>query len=302
VDIDSENFSLSIEDLKKKIDSNTKVIVLQHTFGLPGPIDEVMQIAKANGIYVLEDCAHSLGNMSTGTRGDGALLSFGIEKVLPTRAGGALVVNNAKLAESIEKEYRSFRTMGFLETFVWLLNPFFWRFLRLLGPAKYTVAKWIRGLRMLNMGFENSELLGRKPSNYPKKLSNGLARFVYEELLNLDANLTNRKNSVKMYDKLLGGKYGDLPLVRYPYLLNSFWQVNELSSLLVKKGFVAGDWYRPVVYPASTNLASMKYVVGSCPVAEKVSKHIVNLPTGGNLSRAQAEVFANAISSVMSKE
>jgi dTDP-4-amino-4,6-dideoxygalactose transaminase len=72
--------------------------------------------------------------------------------------------------------------------------------------------------------------------------------------------------------------------------------------MLSKRGFGVGDWYRPVVYPASTNLASMKYVVGSCPVAEMVSKRIVNLPTGLNVTRSQAEVYANAISSVINRE
>jgi hypothetical protein len=46
----------------------------------------------------------------------------------------------------------------------------------------------------------------------------------------------------------------------------------------------------------------MKYVVGSCPVAEMVSKRIVNLPTGSNVTRSQAEVYANTISSVINRE
>jgi dTDP-4-amino-4,6-dideoxygalactose transaminase len=302
VDIDPNNYSLSIEDLKRKIDSNTKVIVLQHTFGITGPIDEVMQIARSNGILVLEDCAHSLGNMTTGTKGDAALLSFGIEKVLATRAGGALVVNNAKLAEKVAAEYKKLRTMGFLETFVWLLNPLFWRVLRVLGPVKYSVARFIRKLKLLNMGFEDPELLGRMPKAYPKRLSNALSKFAYMELMGLEENLAVRRNAVKMYEKLLGRRLGDTPLVRYPYLMESFSQVNELTEMLAKRGFSVGDWYRPVVYPASTNLASMKYVVGSCPVAEMVSKRIVNLPTGSNVTRSQAEVYANAISSVINRE
>lgn len=298
VDINEENFSLSLEDLKKKIDENTKVIILQHTFGIPAQTEEVLKIARSKGILVLEDCAHSLGNPSTGTKGDAAILSFGIEKVLATRAGGALLVNNAKLAQKISVEYGKLRTMGFLETLAWLMNPLFWRILRTLGPLKYNIARILRKIRVLNMGFEDPELLGRRPAIYPKRLSNGLSRFVYEELKGIDRNLRERAMIVKMYEKLLGEKFYNTSLVRYPYILDSFAQVNELSDLLLKKGFMVGDWYRPVIYPASTNLASMKYVLGSCPVAEKISKRIVNLPTGGYIGRLEVEMFANAINSV----
>lgn len=298
VDINEDDFSLSLEDLRKKIDENTKVIILQHTFGIPAQTEEVLKIARDKGILVLEDCAHSLGNTVTGGKGDAAMLSFGIEKVLATRAGGALLINNAKLTQKVTEEYKKLGIMGFVETFVWLLNPLFWRGLRLLGSLKYNVARILRKARLLNMGFEDPELLGRKPRSYPKRLSNGLSRFVYEELGRIDGNLQNRVDVVRMYEKLLGKRFGEVPLVRYPYIMDSFSQVNELSELVGRKGFMVGDWYRPVVYPSSTNLASMKYVLGSCPVAEKISKRIINLPTGGYVGRSQIEILANAINSV----
>ncbi len=295
VDIDRENFNASIEDVIKRSDEKTKVIILQHTFGIEGNTDEILKFAKANDIYVLEDCAHSLGNASLGGKSDAAIISFGIEKVLQTRVGGALILNNSKLIKAFESEYAKIPVMGFLETFVWLLNPLFWRILRFLGALQFPSAKFLRRIKLLNMGFEDPELLGRKPKNYPRKLSNALASVAAASMETLSQNISNRKEVVGMYEKYLGQRYGEVALVRYPYVVKDLITANEIEKALGKKGYRIGDWYRPVIYPSSTNIASMKYVLGSCPIAEDVSKRIVNLPTGAGITRADVEMICNVV-------
>ena len=41
VDIDKETFNLSLDDLKKKLTNKTKIILVQHTFGLPVELEKV---------------------------------------------------------------------------------------------------------------------------------------------------------------------------------------------------------------------------------------------------------------------
>ena len=60
VDIDN-SFNLEMADLPKKISPKTKVIIVQHTFGVPAQIDKIMEMARSLDLKVLEDCAHSLG-------------------------------------------------------------------------------------------------------------------------------------------------------------------------------------------------------------------------------------------------
>src|SRR5690606_10822299 len=105
-----------------------------------------------------------------------------------------------------------------------------------------------------------------------------------------------------LYGRQLGGKHGDLPLVRYPYIAKDYINAMEITELLRRKGCRIGDWYRPVIYPASTNIASMKYVLGSCPVAEDISKRIINLPTGLSVTREDVEKVCNIILSVESRK
>ena len=139
IDINAKSLNISMKSLSERVDNNTKVVVLQHTFGNPvfktkENFEKFISRMRERDILVFEDCAHSLGSevegQKLGTFGDAALLSFGIEKVLSTRVGGALVVNNEKLLGKVETIYGKTNTMGCMNTFFWLLNPFFWRIVR----------------------------------------------------------------------------------------------------------------------------------------------------------------------------
>ncbi|PJE69506.1 MAG: hypothetical protein COU98_01650, partial [Candidatus Staskawiczbacteria bacterium CG10_big_fil_rev_8_21_14_0_10_38_10] len=51
------------------------------------------------------------------------------------------------------------------------------------------------------------------------------------------------------------------------------------------KNILIGDWYTSPIAPRDTKLEKMKYKVGSCPTAEKLSKIVFNLPTHINISQ-----------------
>jgi len=61
-DIEKETLWLDLKQLKKNINSNTKVIIVQHTFWKPSKIKEIIKLVKEKNILVIEDCAHSLGS------------------------------------------------------------------------------------------------------------------------------------------------------------------------------------------------------------------------------------------------
>ena len=115
VDINPDTLSAAPESLQSRISPRTKLIMLQHTFGAPGALKTVVELAKKHNLIVLEDCAHALGakanNQPLGTFGDAAIISFGIEKTLSTKLGGALLVNNLDLIQSIEATYRKFEVL-----------------------------------------------------------------------------------------------------------------------------------------------------------------------------------------------
>ena len=60
VDVSMDDWTIDIQDLKNKITKNTKAIMPVHLYGHPCKMDEIIEIA-GDEIYVVEDCAESLG-------------------------------------------------------------------------------------------------------------------------------------------------------------------------------------------------------------------------------------------------
>ena len=103
IDIDIDNYTLDPSDLEDKIKDLSAVVVV-HTFGRPADMDEINEIA--DGIPVIEDCAHSLlseyKGRITGTLGDASFFSF--KKYISAGEGGMLILNNEEFIEDVQKE------------------------------------------------------------------------------------------------------------------------------------------------------------------------------------------------------
>lgn len=285
IDITEDSFSMDLNDLLKKLDSTVKVLILQHTFGLSADL-EIVQECKNRGILVVEDCAHTLGNTNLGKVGDVAMFSFGFEKMLSSRVGGALMVNNKRYLDPIKEEYSRIKAMSKGETFLWLLNPVLWRILRKLpGSVSEVLGFNLVRFGLLSKGFNKRENLGVVRGFLPRSLPGVLAGVVFDCLTRLNSNIEHRFETSKQYSVGLGSNFFG-SLVRFPYICVSETYANDKIEKIARLGFPLYDkWYFPVVFPKQTDLLAMKYVLGSCPVAEDISKKIINLPTNQSVSR-----------------
>ena len=100
-DINYETFEYDISDLKQKINQNTKAIILVHYFGgVAQNLNKIIELAKEYKIYLIEDCAHSLGaqikDQKIGSMTDFAI--FSLTKNLINGGGGVLTTNNDNIA------------------------------------------------------------------------------------------------------------------------------------------------------------------------------------------------------------
>lgn len=102
----------------RKIDEQTKAVLIFHQWGYPQKMDEVMSYAKDKGLLVIEDCAHSFNskykNKIIGTFGDFSIFSF--PKVLPSFTGGMILSGNNQLMEEI-KQYKKDKGRLFTKIF-----------------------------------------------------------------------------------------------------------------------------------------------------------------------------------------
>jgi len=96
-------FNLDVSDAGRKIGPRTRAIIPVHLFGQPAEMDGVLELARANGIPVIEDGAQSLGARYK-NRCVGALGAFGIFSFFPSKNlggfgdGGLVVTNDGNLA------------------------------------------------------------------------------------------------------------------------------------------------------------------------------------------------------------
>ena len=102
----SNDFNMDPAELENKITPKTKILIIQHTFGLPAKINEIITIAKRHNLKIIEDCAHSLGarygGKLAGTFGHIGMLSFGSDKIISCARGGALISADDKIGYKIK--------------------------------------------------------------------------------------------------------------------------------------------------------------------------------------------------------
>tara|TARA_Y100000590_G_scaffold63153_2_gene67767 strand:- start:3362 stop:4546 length:1185 start_codon:yes stop_codon:yes gene_type:complete len=110
VDVQLDNLSMKLEDIKKKINKNTAAIFLTHAQGFNGLSNELLKLIKDKKIILLEDVCESHGatfkNKKLGTFGMISNFSFYYAHHLTTIEGGMVCTNNKKVYE-IAKIIRS---------------------------------------------------------------------------------------------------------------------------------------------------------------------------------------------------
>ena len=111
VDVDKQSFNIDPVAIEKAITPKTKAIVPVHLFGQSANMDEILAIAKAHKLFVIEDNAQAIGAnyhftdgsiKKTGVIGDVGTTSFFPSKNLGCYGdGGALFTNNDELAHTL---------------------------------------------------------------------------------------------------------------------------------------------------------------------------------------------------------
>jgi len=104
VEPDLKSFNITINNIKEKISSRTKVILPVHLYGAACPMGEITDFAKKNNLLILEDCAQAHGAAIKGKKvgcwGDASGFSFYPGKNLGALGdAGAITTNDDTLAE-----------------------------------------------------------------------------------------------------------------------------------------------------------------------------------------------------------
>jgi dTDP-4-amino-4,6-dideoxygalactose transaminase len=103
VDVDPNNWNLAPERVAEAIGPATRAVIASHLHGGLVPMRELVAVAAAHGLAVIEDAAQAPGafvqGRRAGTWGDVGVLSFGGSKLLSAGRGGALLTARADVAQ-----------------------------------------------------------------------------------------------------------------------------------------------------------------------------------------------------------
>ncbi len=288
----------------RKVNKVHKVRIVQHTFGLPANTDKIH-----NEEIIIEDCAHALGaeinGRKVGTFGDVAFFSFSRDKVISSVYGGMAVTNNPEIAKKLELLQKKFGQPGYFWIAQQILHPILLYFIILplynvidLGKIFLVASQW---LHLLSKAVSWQEKRGLKPDYFPKALSNALALMAQHQFNKLETFNNHRKEIAEFYYKELSSfakasadkaKFG-LPVKENNIFLRFAITHPRAHEILYeawhKENILLGDWYTSVIAPEDTQLDTMKYEMGMCKNAEKLSKQTLNLPTHINISLKEAQ-------------
>ena len=97
---DMDTWTISPEDIEKKITSRTRAIIVMHYAGFGCEMDRIMGIVGKYNLKVIEDACHGPGgvwqNKRLGTFGDISCYSFYSNKNMSTAEGGMLLTDNVQ--------------------------------------------------------------------------------------------------------------------------------------------------------------------------------------------------------------
>ena len=300
-DIDINTMGTDPKSVKKLITPKTKLIVAQHSFGIPCEIDKIINIADKYNIKVLEDCALTVGSkykgLTVGNWGDAALFSIDHSKPLNCMIGGLLYLRNNSLYDRIKKIRDEMPNLEKKHQLALYKQLLFER--KYFSPKKYTHGKFIElfyaffgKLRKFQPAFliddyNHPNKLQKSNYSYPAKLPVFISKLGLHELNFFKKNKLIRKELLDDYikifiknkkSKLMPQAYFDkkndiIPLRFIAYFSNKLVAYNYFNKTLD----VNSSWFQNSIIGCD-NVEDMGYTIGSCKNSEIISKKIINFP------------------------
>tara|TARA_B100000900_G_scaffold395401_1_gene393751 strand:+ start:4555 stop:5640 length:1086 start_codon:yes stop_codon:yes gene_type:complete len=290
IDINVDNLSMCYKDLEKKINKNTKAIILQHTFGIIGSVDEIVEVAKKYNITIIEDCCHTHNsthnNNLVGSFGSASFYSYEWGKPLVGGIGGSVETSDIELQSNLRNDYDSYIYPSFFDSS--RINIQYFIFKILYKPKFYwPLKKTFHLLSKLGIASGNYNGINENTisSDFKKRMSKSIKNRIKRKL-GLQKMITKKSNFITSEYKNnitnnnfthLKGKDNDGTVyARYPLITDNKEAI--LAEAEHENIEIAG-WYNSPIHPLeSMDYKHVFYEKGMCDNAEKICKKVISLP------------------------
>lgn len=265
-DVEIGTLNTSKNLIEQKIAKRTKAVIVVHYGGLACDMDRILKLRKRYGIRIIEDAAHAFGSYYkrrlVGSFGDIACFSFDPIKSVTCGEGGAVVLDDKKVAELIIKK-------------------------RILGIDKDT---WNR------YKHKRSWFYSAEETGFRYHMSNINAAIGIAQLAKMNYFIKRRQDVARSYDeglekigeiKIIKRDYGKVAPFNYTVLAE---RRDKLMSYLGKSGITAGINYIP-----NHMQPVFKSKGASLPNTEYLYKKIISLPLYAGMQKSDARFIVDKI-------
>jgi dTDP-4-amino-4,6-dideoxygalactose transaminase len=292
VDCARENYNMDLAAAAAAVTPRSRVLLIQHTFGIPMDMGAAAAFAGRHGLLLIEDCVHALGarfeGRAVGSFGASAFFSTEETKTISSTMGGMAVTGDDRIQEALVRFQKSCAVASPALVRRYLVKQMAYHLLshplvhHLTRPL-YLRLRRFESIHLAPGATGRDEAAGGRPPSYEARLANGQAIVAMRQLARLDGNLAHRKQIADRYMALLAGSSCPTPLlpagaepayVRFPVAVADR---DRVMKALAPQA-VLGRWFDQVLEEAS-DPAAVGYRAGSCPNAEFLARHLVNLPT-----------------------
>jgi dTDP-4-amino-4,6-dideoxygalactose transaminase len=310
LDVD-EYLCIDPREILRQKTGSLKVVILQHTFGCPGRLEQLLTACSKINAKVVEDCAHSLGcswnNKKLGKFAEGAIYSFQWGKPYSTGQGGMLTVNSNRLLDNIDCqiEKSAITASTGSELLLACQRPAY----SILGKTRLACYLRHHYSKLRDLRLSSGTFLPKGNFNfYPGyiRLAGRLtAKAGTKQIANWPRLQQLRRQNTAMIEEYLikadlplwpKPSQADITMLRYPLLTQ---KKSEIVSQAAKQGLDIAGWYISPVHPLKgDDLVKVGYQQGSCPKAESTINQLIHLPTDSSLDKLRLEAIVKIIRKV----
>jgi dTDP-4-amino-4,6-dideoxygalactose transaminase len=302
-DIEAGGYNIDPASAKERVTDRTRALLIQHTFGIPARIDELLELARRHELLVIEDCAHVIGGEHEGRRlgtvGDAAFFSFQWSKPYTTGLGGMAVAPSGPIGDRlaavqdeaiVPPRAARIRLWAQFQAYRRLFTP------RLAWPAQDVLrAASARGL--LVGSSSGAELDGEMPTDHGWRMGPAQERAGERRLPGIAERNAHARVLARLYDERLAAagwppapRPDGTALLRYPLQVANKQQLLERAR---EAHVEMGSWFESPLHPVELDKhARFGYAEGQCPRAELAARQLVNLPLHPRVSESEALRFA----------
>jgi perosamine synthetase len=273
VDIDPQTLNLDLDKLAAAITPKTRAIVAVETFGHPGGMTAIEQIARSHDLCLVEDCCEGFGGRHgkrpVGSFGRCGVFAFYPNKQITTGEGGMIVTDDAE------------------------------------------VARTCRSLR--NQGRDGMAWLSHERLGFNWRLSEINAAIGIAQISRLDEILENRRRVANEYiRRLMTNPNLVLPTLQESEQTSWFVFVVRLSDLfepgdrdqIIRELRAAGIGcanYFPPIHLQPYMRERLGHKAGDFPVCEYISARTIALPFFNRMTRGQVDRVCAALESILQR-